>query len=247
MKRRTLLGVWAHPDDEAYASAGLMAEFRRRGDRVVIVMATLGEHGTSDPTTWPAHKLAARRHIELRNSLAILDVDEVHLLGYEDGGCERRDGTAAIANYIARIEPDLIVTFGPDGMTGHPDHRAVSRWTTDAWAVTRPTANLWYATLTADFHRKWGPMNEKIGLWMDQPDPPLTELIDLAHSRRLPDDLLDLKVAALEAHTSQTRPLIDIVGAAAYREWWRTESFRAAHVDEATEAVLRRALRRFVA
>jgi LmbE family N-acetylglucosaminyl deacetylase len=247
MKRRTLLGVWAHPDDEAYASAGLMAEFRRRGDRVVIVMATLGEHGTSDPATWPPHKLAALRHMELRKSLAILDVDELHLLGYEDGGCERRDGTAAIANYIARIQPDLIVTFGPDGMTGHPDHRAVSRWTTDAWAATRPTANLWYATLTADFHRKWGPMNDRIGLWMDQPDPPLTELIDLAHSRRLPDDLVDLKIAALEAHTSQTRPLIDIVGTAAYREWWRTESFRAAHIDEATEAVLRRALRRYVA
>ena len=47
--RRTLLGVWAHPDDEAYLSAGLMAEFRRRGDRVVVVTATLGEHGTERP------------------------------------------------------------------------------------------------------------------------------------------------------------------------------------------------------
>ena len=53
MSRRTLLGVWAHPDDEAYMSAGLMAEFRRRGDRVVIVCATLGEHGTNDPRSWP--------------------------------------------------------------------------------------------------------------------------------------------------------------------------------------------------
>jgi len=228
MRRRTLLGVWAHPDDEAYASAGLMAEFRRRGDRVVIIMATLGEHGTSDSSTWPPHRLAARRHLELRESLAILDVEELHLLGYEDGACDQRDGTEAIANYMAHIEPDLIVTFGPDGMTGHPDHRSISRWTTDAWLEIRPTASLWYATLTADFHRRWGPVNDQIGLWADQPDPPLTETADLARSTTLPDDLLDLKIAALEAHTSQTRPLIELVGTANYREWWRTESFRAA-------------------
>src|SRR3954463_8054481 len=80
MTSRTLLGVWAHPDDEAYLSAGLMAAFRRRGDRVVVVTATLGELGTSDPDTWPPLQLAARRHAELRNSLAALDVDEFHLL-----------------------------------------------------------------------------------------------------------------------------------------------------------------------
>ena len=173
MSRRTLLGVWAHPDDEAYTSAGLMATFRRRGDRVVVITATLGEHGTSDPETWPPRRLAELRHTELRNSLAALDVDELHLLGYQDGDCEREDGTQAIARHIAHIAPDLIVTFGPDGMTGHPDHRAVSRWTTDAWTSTRSHADLLYATLTADFHRKWDPLNNQIGLWADQPEPAL--------------------------------------------------------------------------
>ena len=70
MSRRTLLGVWAHPDDEAYLSAGLMAEFRRRGDRVVVVTATLGERGTSDPVAWPPERLAVLRERELRSSLA---------------------------------------------------------------------------------------------------------------------------------------------------------------------------------
>jgi hypothetical protein len=50
---RTLLGVWAHPDDEAYLSAGLILEHTRRGDRVVIVTATLGEHGTKDARRYP--------------------------------------------------------------------------------------------------------------------------------------------------------------------------------------------------
>ena len=228
MSRKTLLGVWAHPDDEAYASAGLMAEFRRRGDRVVIVMATLGEHGTSDPATWPPHRLAALRHMELRKSLAVLGVDELHLLGYEDGGCDRHDGTGVIADYIMAIEPDIIVTFGPDGMTGHPDHRAVSQWTTNAWEKVQSDAHLWYATLTPEFHRKWGAINDQIGLWVDQSEPPISVTADLARSTTLPDDLLDLKVAALEAHTSQTRPLIELMGSACYREWWRTESFRSA-------------------
>ena len=107
---RTLLGIWAHPDDEAYLSAGLMAEFRRRGDRVVVVTATLGEHGTDDPERWPPAQLGARRHIELRNSLAALDVDELRLLGYEDGFCDRHNGTGVIAGRI-------LDEFG-DPMTG---------------------------------------------------------------------------------------------------------------------------------
>ena len=222
----TLLGVWAHPDDEAYTSAGLMAEYRRRGDRVVVVTATLGEHGTGDPATWPPARLAARRSLELRASLATLGVDELHVLGYEDGSCARGDGTEAIAAFMADLSPDLVVTFGPDGMTGHPDHRAVSRWTTDAWASTRPAADLWYATVTPAFHRTWGRLNERIGLWADQPEPPCTEVADLARNFVLPDDLLDLKVAALEAHASQTAPLVELAGRATYREWWRTESFR---------------------
>ena len=50
------------------------------------------------------------------------------------------------------------------------------------------------------------------------------------HGATLPDELADLKLTALEAHRSQTQPLIELVGRATYREWWRTESFRRADV-----------------
>ncbi|MGD9704882.1 MAG: PIG-L deacetylase family protein [Acidimicrobiia bacterium] len=235
MSRRTLLGVWAHPDDEAYLSAGLMADFRRRGDRVVVVTATLGELGTGDPDAWPPARLAPLRLTELRNALAAVGVDEVHVLGLPDGGCEEHDATDAITGHIIDVEPDVIVTFGPDGMTGHPDHRAVSRWTTDAWTAARSEATLWYATLTHDFHRQWGELNDQIGLWADQPDPPSTAPGDVAHSIVLSDDLLDRKIAALRAHASQTRPLIELVGDATYRAWWRTESFRTPDSREPNE------------
>ena len=237
MSGRTLLGVWAHPDDEAYLSAGLMAEFRRNGDRVVVVTATLGERGTSDPLAWPPERLAPLRREELRQSLAAVGVDELHVLGLPDGECDQLDATDAIADFITVVRPDLVVTFGPDGMTGHPDHRAVSRWVTQAMDVAQPGTTLWYATLTDNFHRRWGRLNDEIGLWADQVEPPRIVDGDCARTTVLPDDLLELKLAALEAHASQTRPLIELVGAAMYREWWRSESFRAPRAGESAFAM----------
>jgi len=225
---RTLLGVWAHPDDEAYLSAGLMLEHVARGDRVVVVTATLGEHGTSEPQRWPPARLAARRRRELRRSLATLGVHEVRLLGLEDGTCERHDATDTIAQHIDDIRPDVVVTFGPDGMTGHPDHRAVSRWTTDAWTSTDWGGELWYATVTPGFHRRWQPVNDRIGLWADQPRPPCTARQDVRHRVAMTEEQLDVKVAALSAHQSQTAPLSALLGPEVYRRWWATEWFRTA-------------------
>jgi LmbE family N-acetylglucosaminyl deacetylase len=235
---RTLLGVWAHPDDEAYLSAGLMHEHVRRGDRVVVVTATLGERGTSDPEAWPPDRLAVLRRRELASSLAAVGVTEHHVLGFEDGRCDEVDGTELVAAHIADVDPDVIVTFGPDGMTGHPDHRAISRWTTDAWLGSRGSADLWYATLTPDFHERWGPLNDRLGIFADQPRPPRTTPDRLAHVVELEGDALDAKVAALAAHASQTGPLVEAMGAETYREWWRTEAFRA-YVPRASRAVRR--------
>jgi LmbE family N-acetylglucosaminyl deacetylase len=58
-----------------------MATFGRRGDGVAVITATLGEHGTNDPDAWPPGRLAELRHTELRNSLAALHIDELHLAG----------------------------------------------------------------------------------------------------------------------------------------------------------------------
>jgi LmbE family N-acetylglucosaminyl deacetylase len=228
MTGRTLLGVWAHPDDEAYLTAGLMLEYTSRGDRVVLLTATSGEHGTDDPVQWPPEVLARHRRRELRDSLAALGVHESHFLGLEDGTCAAADETDEIARLIREIEPDVIVTFGPDGMTGHPDHLAVSRWTTDAWATTASDAELWYATLTPEFHARWGHLNAQIGLWSGQPHPPSTRRDELRHVVSLSGARLDAKIAALLAHHSQTGPLVERVGLRAFRRWWATEVFRSA-------------------
>ncbi len=126
----TLLGVWAHPDDEAYLSSGLMAVVRRAGGRVAVATATRGEHGTPDPVAWPPDMLAEVRERELMESLALIDVHEHEWLGHSDGSLPDvpfETGVAQVAALIERVQPDTLVTFGPDGMTGHPDHQTVSR------------------------------------------------------------------------------------------------------------------------
>jgi LmbE family N-acetylglucosaminyl deacetylase len=235
MSEPTLLGVWAHPDDEAYLSAGLMAQARHRGDRVVVVTATAGERGTDDPERWPPDRLATWRRRELRASLATVGVFEHHFLGYRDGECERVDGTSRIAALIREIRPDTIVTFGPEGMTGHPDHRAVSAWVTAAWRIAESDAALWYATLTPDFHAEWGELNDHFGLWAAIDQPPCIEVADLAYTVELVGRARDQKLAALAAQRTQTAGLLDAVGPETYRRWWSREFF----VEAATHARVR--------
>ena len=224
----TVLGVWAHPDDEAYCSAGLMALVRRHGGRVVVATATWGEHGTPDPDRFPPARLARTRRLELGASLAELGVREHRSLGLADGTCAAypgASGAARIRSLLDDVRPDTVVTFGPDGMTGHPDHRAVSSWTTAAWEATGRAARLWYATLTDEFHETWDETNRSVGLFEEVGDPPAWRRDQLSFEVRLPADVLDRKVAALLAHRSQTQPLVDHVGLDRYRRWWATESF----------------------
>ena len=141
----TVLGVWAHPDDEAYLSAGIMGAVRDAGHRVVLATATYGEHGTPDPERWPPAEMAAVRQREQRASLDLIDVREHRWLGLADGtlaDVPAADGEALVAALIAEVSPDTILTFGPEGMTGHSDHRAVSAWTTAAWRSATPTRAL---------------------------------------------------------------------------------------------------------
>lgn len=224
----TLLGVWAHPDDEAYMSAGLMWLARSAGDRVVVATATRGELGTDDPVQWPPQLLAQQREREMEASLNALGVEEHRWLGRHDGDLHRvsaRRGTAQVAALIREIRPDTIVTFGPDGMTGHADHKAVSHWVTAAWASTGHAARLWYATVTPEFHHTWGAVNDDVGFWFEGSQPPSDPEQDLAHVVRCEGALREVKFAALQAHSSQTTGLIQRIGAARYRRWWSTECF----------------------
>ncbi len=226
-KLGTMVAVWAHPDDEAFLSAGLMAQAAEAGSRVVCVTATRGEHGTADPWRWPPARLAAVRERELAASLTVLGVKEHHWLGIEDGRCATVSPigpVATISRLIREVGADTVVTFGPDGLTGHSDHRAVSRWTTQAWAVSGARGQLLHATCTGGFARRFRAVHDRFAIF-DPGLPTETPDADVVLRLCLDGELLDRKIVALRAHASQTASLITAMGEGLFREWCAEESF----------------------
>ncbi len=228
---RRLLGVWAHPDDEAYLSAAYMARVVDAGGSVTVVTATRGEQGTSDAALVGTAEFGAHREVELRASLAELGVTDLRILGVPDGGCPDADTdaqVAAIAAVIAEVDPDVIVTFGPDGITWHPDHRAVSAWTTEAWARSRSSAELLYATMTEEFAQRHDALHRRIGLFDDwgPGQPATTPRAELAAECPLTPRDLRRKRRALGRHASQVAGVVAAFGEQSYLEWLDQESFR---------------------
>ncbi len=132
-----LLAVLAHPDDESLGFGGTLARYAAEGVETHLVTATRGERGrfgrygkTADPAD-----VGRVREAELHAAAAALGIREVSILGYPDGGVDQVDTATAIrevVQHIRRVRPDVIVTFGPEGGYGHPDHIAISQFTTAA-------------------------------------------------------------------------------------------------------------------
>jgi LmbE family N-acetylglucosaminyl deacetylase len=218
----TVLMVWAHPDDETYLAGGLSAALTDAGQRVVCVTATRGEAGgTTDG-------LAAIRTAELEAALDVLGVAEHHWLDYPDGGCASVDAQRAAARIRALVDevgPDTVVTFGPDGFTGHPDHQAVSRWVDLALqSPPRPQVRLLHAV--AREHPADPGLDEDYGVFeLGRPrvctDGEIDVLVPLDEAQ------LDRKVRALLLQESQTAGLVSAVGLPRFRAWVATEALAA--------------------
>lgn len=225
-----MLGVWAHPDDEAFLSGGLMAAASDAGRRVAVATATLGEAGTSDPDTWPPERLRSVRSWELNASLAVFGVSDHHVWGYGDGtlaGVDIAEGSARVTELIEEVSPDTILTFGPDGMTGHTDHKAVSAWATRAWEETGRRARLLYATQPVGYAKQMEELDRRFSIFFAG-RPPETPDDQIAVRFELDPVLRDRKVVALRSQASQTAPLIQEIGVEAFGEWMSTEHFVAA-------------------
>jgi LmbE family N-acetylglucosaminyl deacetylase len=227
----TILGVWAHPDDETYLSAGLMAEASRRGDRVVCVTATKGEAGSQDHDRWPPEQMADIREKELNECLRILGVSEHHWLDYRDGTCDAVPHDEAVARLepiFSEVQPDSVLTFGPEGLTGHPDHMAVSEWTSDAFGrFGMPGASLYYAMHSVEWFAEFGPPLVANNVFA--PGLPPTRLrSELAISVPLDHELASVKLRAISAQVSQVEQLHAALGRAFVDRAMREESFRLA-------------------
>lgn len=225
-----VLGVFAHPDDETYLMAGIMATAARNGQRVSVVTATRGELGSWDEEKWPTSRLGAIREQELLRSLDILGVKEHSFLGYPDAGCADIDDERALAElepFFADVRPRSVFSFGPDGMTDHDDHKATCRWATEAfrrWA--EPGARLYYATYPPEWAEKWVPVYNRFNVFMSDDTPPITPLDEIAIAFELPPDVLDAKLRAIQAHESQVSHMMRAFGEDVFRagqnvEYWK--------------------------
>lgn len=151
-----LLAVLAHPDDESLGFGGTLAKYAAEGVETHLVTATRGERGrffeqgkTADPA-----EVGRVREAELRAAAAVLGIHQVSVLGYGDAVLDQTGPAAAIgaiAAHIRRVRPHVVVTFGPEGAYGHPDHIAISQFTTAAVICAADAA---YATAgAAEPHR----------------------------------------------------------------------------------------------
>ena len=135
------MAVLAHPDDESLGVGGTLAKYASAGVEVFLVTATRGDSGRFRGYSLDDHRhpgrlaLANIREGELRAAASALGVREVSILDYTDQQLDRataREAVATIASHIRRVQPGVVVTFGPDGAYGHPDHIAISQFTTAA-------------------------------------------------------------------------------------------------------------------
>lgn len=231
----TMLGVWAHPDDETYLVAGLMARAARNGSRVVCVTATRGEGGSVDEERWPSATMGQVREEELLRGLAILGGIEHHWLDCADIDMDTSldgSGRPKVRDLMEGARPDSVFTFGPDGMTDHAGHKSVCEWTTEAFHdVAKPGAKLYYATTTPDWAEEFVPIYNRYGVFRPG-TPPVTPREDLGIEYALPPDILELKLRAIQEHESQVGAMVEAFGEDFFRNAMKEEVFRLAAVKE---------------
>jgi LmbE family N-acetylglucosaminyl deacetylase len=224
----TLLFAFAHPDDESFSGAGTAMKYAASGARIVLVTATPGEKGKrGDPPVCGPDEVAATRKRELREAARIIGFDEVYLLGYVDRELEAAPPDKVrrtLVEIIRREQPNVVFTFDPNGFNVHPDHVAISRFTSEA--VSSAADGRW--------HPEAGEPHTVTRVLWTPPLPPW-EASRLARIDETPgaDYLFDVspwrdrRIAALRAHRTQhlsidryffTRPDLDRILAT---EIWR--------------------------
>lgn len=132
-----LMCLLAHPDDESLGTGGVLAHYGAEGVETYVVTATRGQRGWRGvPTPDPGEEAYGRyRETELRAATAVLGVRELTLLDYVDGDLDLADPAEVqglLARHLRRVRPQVVVTFGPDGAYGHPDHIAISQFAAGA-------------------------------------------------------------------------------------------------------------------
>ena len=150
-----LMCVLAHPDDESLGTGGALAKYAAEGVATYLVSATRGERGRFGDRREAPEIVGKAREAELLAAATELGLREVSFLDYPDGGLDTVDPAEAIekiAGHLRRVRPHVVITFGPDGAYGHPDHIAISQLTTSA-IVCAADPSFGRKTAVGDPHR----------------------------------------------------------------------------------------------
>jgi LmbE family N-acetylglucosaminyl deacetylase len=252
---RSLMAIVAHPGDEAFGFAGALASAAAAGAYVVVVCVTRGWYDTRLTDTAPApggknrdvklgaitwRNLDTVREDELRRSVALLGVRVVRMLDYAEGELDRADFDHLVGRIVEPIrmhKPEVILTFGPDGVTGDVDHAVLSRAVTVAYdRAAQPLAYeddleedqvAWRAAKLYHLVAPSGRASEILGDRL--PEEPYGSAAQPTVELEL-GDLAQLKLAAISRHVTQTGsvgPFHDW-GTSARDAWLGTESYRLA-------------------
>jgi N-acetyl-1-D-myo-inositol-2-amino-2-deoxy-alpha-D-glucopyranoside deacetylase len=248
---RTVLAIFAHPDDESLACGGTLARLADAGTRVVLLCASRGEAGSvSDPTLVPDGDLGSVRTQELRNAAAILGIAEAIVLDHPDGDLRWDDVPELHAEIVAAIQryrPDAVITFAEDGLYWHLDHIGVHERTyTAVRSLGHDAPPLYYVTIREGVmgeivqaaHAKGGVPPDAT-FWGIPPEV-------FGHSAKSPSFKVDVrdwvprKLAALRCHRTQVggRNPIAWIDDEDARNWLGVEYFRRAAIDGDREPVL---------
>lgn len=216
---KRLMAIFAHPDDEGQI-AGLMAMYGSRGAEVSLVSATRGELGSiSDPSLLQGRTMGELREEELRCVCNVLGVKNLEFLDYQEGlfhMANPEEVIDKISEIIRKLAPQIVVTFGPEGVYEHRDHVAISRWVTSAFHAVRqenlshgsqfPLRLYDTAYPRSLFERlRTQGIEFKIDIggvlhWIQGvPDEKITTVIDISDFRLQ-------KIEAFRCHASQLRP-----------------------------------------
>jgi len=223
-----ILLVFAHPDDETSAAGGTTAKYVNRGFTVALVTATGGEKGTRLDVPEGVETSVVRAE-EQRAAAAITGIRDVYRLGYIDGELADVDSsevTGKVLDIMEIVQPDVVVTFGPDGISGHPDHIAIGKATATAFEkFSRDSGKprkLYYVAIPESTFT--GMDTVEVGNVITRPDDEITTEIDIS-------GFLEVKLRALEQYRSQedARWLVDMFRRVGESSWAGKEFFYLAY------------------
>ena len=253
LKGRTILAVFAHPDDESLACGGTLARLADLGASIVLLCASRGERGfVSDPALVPDGDLGSVRTHELHDAAKVLGVDKVLVFDHPDGNLRWKDITqfeGEIARTIRQYHPDAVITFDEDGLYWHGDHIGVHEQTRSAvQSLGADAPALYYVTMPKGAMRHvvdgamakgWSPTHS--GFWGIVPDAfglaAATPTFGLNIGAWVPR-----KLAAIACHRTQmgvSNPF-SIIDEAEARRWLGLECFRRAPIEGPHEGILER-------